>query len=106
MSRISRAGGGTLFNLFAATQNNLRQMVRESIYTSGAKRYLEEFIHARNLGAYSTTIDFNAGVASLPVTLETVVQPASIDFGVACEGALLSGSTDDLLDGKTETSLV
>src|ERR1017187_3603446 len=33
-----------LFNLFASTQNNLRQTVRQRIYTSGSRRYVEEFI--------------------------------------------------------------
>ena len=96
----------TLFNLFASTQNNLRQLVREMVYTSGSRRYCEEFINSTNLGTYSATVDFNAGLALLPVMSETFVPPTSIDFGVACEGVLGSGTTDLLLDGKTETSLV
>src|ERR1039458_6281421 len=36
----------TLFNLFASTQNNLRQTVRQMIYTSGSRRYVEEFIRS------------------------------------------------------------
>jgi hypothetical protein len=94
-----------LFNLFASTQNNLRQTIREVVYTSGARRYREEFINNTKLGTCTATIDFNAGVAALPLAQETFVQPHSIDFGVACEGALGAGSTDLLLDGKTETSM-
>jgi hypothetical protein len=52
-------------------------------------------------------VDFNAGVVALPLVSETFLQPASIDFGVACVGdpTKLVGTTDLLLDGKTETSM-
>ena len=96
----------TMFNLFASTQNNLQQLVRQMVYTSGSRRYIEEFINNNRLGTCSATVDFNAGVVALPLASETFVQPDSIDFGVACEGALGSGTTDLLLDGKTETSMV
>jgi hypothetical protein len=102
----TEADAATLFNLFAATQNNLRQLVRESVYASGSRQYQEDFIHNRNLGTYSATLDFYVGMASLPVVAETFVTPASVSFGVACEGAVSSGSTDFLIDGKTETSMV
>src|SRR5664279_1088046 len=95
----------TLFNLFASTQNNLRQTIREAVYTSGSRRYVEEFISNTKLGACSATVDFNAGVVALPLVSETFLQPASIDFGVACVGVLGAGTTDLLLDGKTETSM-
>ena len=97
----------TLFNLFASTQNNLRQTVRERIYTSGPRRYVEEFISNTKLGACTAAVDFNAGVVSLPLVSETFLQPVSIDFGVACVGdpTKLVGTTDLLLDGKTETSM-
>jgi len=96
----------TLFNLFAATQNNLWQLVRTMAYISGSRRYLEEFISKTNLGACTAAVDFNAGMVSLPLVSEIFLPPTSIDLGVACDGALGSGSTDFLLDGKTETSLV
>jgi hypothetical protein len=95
----------TLFNLFASTQNNLRQTVRERIYTSGSRRYVEEFISNTKLGASTAAVDFNAGVVSLPLVSETFVKPDSIDFGVACVGVLGEGTTDLLLDGLTETSM-
>src|ERR1039457_6502079 len=68
----------TLFNLFASTQNNLRQTVRQMIYTSGSRRYCEGFVHNRNLGAGTAVVDFNAGVASLPFVSEALIQPDSI----------------------------
>jgi hypothetical protein len=95
----------TLFNLFASTQNNLRQTVRQMIYTSGSRRYVEEFISNTKLGTGTAVVDFNAGVVSLPLVSETFVKPDSIDFGVACVGALGEGTTDLLLDGLTETSM-
>ena len=50
-----------LFNLFASTQNNLRQTIRQRVYTSGSRRYREEFIANDNLGACTATVDYNAG---------------------------------------------
>ena len=95
----------TLFNLFASTQNNLRQTVRQMIYTSGSRRYVEEFISNTKLGANTAVVDFNAGVVMLPLVSEVMVAPDSIDFGVSCVGALTDGTTDLLLDGLTETSM-
>jgi hypothetical protein len=94
-----------LVNLFASTQNNLRQTIREMIYTSGSRRYREEFINNTKLGTGTATVDFNAGTVSLPLVQETMIAPDSIDFGVACDGVLGDGTTDLLLDGKTETSM-
>jgi hypothetical protein len=85
----------------------LRQSIREVVHTSGSRRYTEQFIHNRNLGVSTAAVDFNAGVVSLPLVAETFIQPTSIDFGVACVGdpKKLVGTTDLLLDGKTETSM-
>ena len=44
-------------------------------------------------------------MAALPLVSEMFLQPTSIDFGVACVGVLGAGTTDLLLDGKTETSM-
>jgi len=95
----------TLFNLFASSQNNLRQTIRDAVYTSGSRRYVEEFISNTKLGTCTAAVDFNAGVAALPLVQETFVKPDSIDFGVACDGVLGEGTTDLLLDGLTETSM-
>jgi hypothetical protein len=95
----------TLFNLFASTQNNLRQTIRQMIYTSGSRRYVEKFISNTKLGACTAAVDFNAGVVALPLVQEMFIQPDSIDFGVACVGTLGDGTTDLLLDGLTETSM-
>jgi hypothetical protein len=66
---------------------------------------VEEFISNTKLGACTAVVDFNAGVVSLPLVQETMIAPDSIDFGVACVGALGDGTTDLLLDGLTETSM-
>ena len=96
----------TLFNLFAATQNSLRQLVREQIFLSTQRQYIEQFIFDRALDANTGTIDFNAGLASLPVVAETSIKPASIVIGVGSQGGMAAGSTTDLLlDGLTETSM-
>src|ERR1035438_3048906 len=76
----------TLFNLFASTQNNLRQTIREAVYTSGFRRYQEEFISGTNLDTGTAVVDFNAGVVMLPLVSEVMVAPDSIDFGVSCVG--------------------
>jgi len=67
-----------LFNLFASTQNNLRQTVRQVIYTSGSRRYCEGFVHNTKLGTSTAVVDFNAGVVSLPLVSEALIQPDSI----------------------------
>src|ERR1035441_7377535 len=97
----------TLFNLFASTQNNLRQTIREAVYTSGSRRYQEEFISGTNLGTCTATIDYNSGSVCLPLASEIMITPDAIDFGVACVGdaTKLVGTTDLLTDGKTETSM-
>ena len=66
---------------------------------------MEEFISNTKLGACTATVDFNAGVVALSLVSEIFVKPDSIDFGVACVGALTDGTTDLLLDGLTETSM-
>src|ERR1035441_2251895 len=97
----------TLFNLFASTQNTLRQTIREAVYTSGSRRYQEEFISGTNLGTCTATIDYNSGSVCLPLASELFGQPDTVTFGVACVGdaTKLVGATDLLLDGKTETSM-
>ena len=97
----------TLFNLFASTQNNLRQTIREAVYTSGSRRYQEEFISGTNLGTCTASIDYNSGSVCLPLASEIMITPDAIDFGVACVGdaTKLVGTTDLLTDGKTETSM-
>lgn len=95
-----------LLNLFAATQNSLRQMVREQVYQPTKKRYLEPFISSSKLDPSSTAMfDFSAGAALLPTAGEEAVAPSRVDLGVLCEGSL-EGTLDPLMDGKTETSMV
>jgi len=55
---------GRLLNLAASSQNALRQQIREAIFASSNGRFVEAFIHGRNLGDYSVSLDFNAGLAT------------------------------------------
>ena len=89
-----------LYNLFASSQNNLRQMIREQLYQPSQRRYSEEFINSKRLDAQtSARIDYNAGVATAPLLKETAVIPDSAKTGVASVG---SSTTDIglLLDGR------
>src|ERR1035437_8000966 len=95
-----------LYNLFASSQNNLRQMIREQLYQPSQRRYSEEFINSKRLDAQtSARIDYNAGVATAPLLKETAVTPDSARTGVSSVG---SSTTDIglLLDGLLETAFV
>src|ERR1039457_1605101 len=96
----------SLYNLFASTQNNLRQMIRERLYQPSQRRYSEAFINSQRLDAQTTAnIDYNAGVATAPLLKETVIVPDSARIGVSSVG---SPTTDIglLLDGLLETAFV
>lgn len=75
-----------LFNLAATSQNSLRQTIRKAIYSSNQRRFIEPFIDTTQLlPGYSTTLDYNAGVATLPLNTETQLAPA-ISVGLASVG--------------------
>lgn len=93
-----------LYNLAVASQNSLRQQIRERLYASDSRRFIEAFIYDRNLSDVGATIDFNAGVASLPLVEETELKP-DISVGPNSDGNIVVG-TDALLDGNIETALV
>jgi hypothetical protein len=93
-----------LYNLAAASQNALRQQIRESLYASNYRRFYEAFIHGRNLAESTLAVDFNAGVASLPLVEEVAVVPA-IAVGTNSDGDVVVDPAA-LLDGKIETALV
>jgi hypothetical protein len=96
----------SLYNLFASTQNNLRQMIRERLYQPSQRRYSEAFINSQRLDAQTTAnIDYNAGVATAPLLKETVIVPDSARIGVSSVG---SSTTDIglLLDGLPETAFI
>ena len=103
MQRVE-ASAAQMYNLAAASQNALRQQIREALYASSARRFCEAFIHGRNLGDRSVTVDFNAGVATLPLIDEVEVTPV-IAVGANSEGAVVVGP-DALLDGRIESALI
>lgn len=77
-SEISRLedNASTLFNLSAASRNAICQQIREAIYASTATRYIEQFINENQIDSSSSAeVDMNAGVAQLPLTVETALTP-------------------------------
>ena len=78
----------SLYNLFASTQNNLRQMIRERLFQPSQKLYSEEFINSQRLDTQTTaSIDYNAGLATAPLLKETVIAPDQAKVGVSSDGA-------------------
>lgn len=96
-----------LFNLYAGSQNSLRQQIRERIHQSGRKKYQEEFISDLNLQPSLAYFDFNAGAAALPLLKDTVIAPANFRIGVSsdADGKALS-PLDYLADSLEETAFV
>ena len=64
-----------LYNLAAATQNAMRQQMREAIYRSTATKFMEEFINQNQIKASTATLDFVAGTATAALIQETVLSP-------------------------------
>jgi len=98
--------GATLYNLFASTQNSTRQMIRERLYQPSQRIYSEEFINSKRLDPSTTgKVDYNAGVATPPLSKSAEVTPDSVNIGVASVGS----STNDaslLIDGQPQTPFV
>lgn len=103
MQRVETSAA-QLYNLAAASQNALRQQIREALYASTARRFVEAFLHGRQLATSSVTVDFNAGVAMLPLVNEAVVTP-TMTIGVNSDGTVVTGP-EALSDGRIETALV
>jgi hypothetical protein len=98
--------GAALYNLFASTQNSTRQMIREKLYQPSQRLYSEEFINSQRLDPSTTAnTDYNAGLATPPVSKSAAVTPDSANIGVASSG---SSTTDIslLLDGLPQTAFV
>jgi hypothetical protein len=94
-----------LFNLAAASQNSLRQQIRERINGSTSRRYIESFIHGRNIAEKIATVDFSAGVAQLPLIQEQdLTDQCVITVGGNSIGSLVAG-TSNLVDSRVETFL-
>lgn len=95
-----------LFNLAATSLNQLRQAIREFIYESNQQKFTEDFLNASQLSAYTTGVDFNAGLATTPVVSQSDVT-ASATFST---GPNSVGSTTTplsyLTDNRVDTAFV
>jgi hypothetical protein len=70
------------YNLSAGVQNTLRQVVREQVYDSVSSEWLEAFVtDNQEQSGYTANIDFNAGVATCPLTSDTLMNPTAIVIG-------------------------
>jgi len=105
---VVESAAARVCNLAAASQNQLRQFIREKIYQSTTVKYVEDFVNADNTNTTATTanVDFSAGVATLPVLNTTTISP-TITIGSNSVGVLDSSSSlTNLTDGKVQTSMV
>lgn len=93
-------------NFSASSQSSLRQQIRELVYESRSNRFVEAFLHRRQLDKTTASVDFQAGVASLALTGSQDVVPNRLVIGAASAGSLASGSLPDLLDDSVETHIV
>jgi hypothetical protein len=83
----------TLFNLTAASINSVCQQIREAIYQSSGKQYVEQFVSTDKIDSSSSaTVDMNAGVAQLPLSAEVVLTP-TISVGQNSVGSTTSDIT-------------
>jgi hypothetical protein len=90
----------TLFNLSAASRNSICQQIRQAIYQSTSKTYIEQFINTTQIDSSSSAnVDMNAGVAQLPLTSETVLTP-TLSVGVNSIGS----TTDNISDLSTSST--
>ena len=97
------------YNLFAATQNSLRQSIRELVYEATPEAYLQTFIGPTDLDTSSTTanLDYAAASASSSLISDTAVASASVTMGPASVGSLDSSSSlAYLTDGLETTAFV
>ena len=91
-AEILRIGNsaGDLYNLAAASQNALRQLIRQSIYISNQQQFIAPFIDDSVLQAgYTATLDYNAGLATLPLGKQTTLSP-TFAVGVASSGSAVN----------------
>lgn len=83
------------YNLAAGVQNTLRQTIREQIYRSISKVYTEAFVNASQLQTgYTTSIDFNAGMATCPLISDTIVTPSAIITGPSSISSTLTANAN------------
>lgn len=101
---VTEDTAGRLLNLFAATQNALRQQIRETVYQSTNRLYVESFVSDQTLVHPQKMVDFNAGLATLPLVMEREVAPISVRSGPLTDGTV--GDLEALLDTRPETVMV
>lgn len=97
-------GAGSLFNLAATAQNQLRQQIREFVFGSNTRRYVEEFLNSNNLPNTTATIDFNAGLATNNLLDETFVTPTYAISTNSIGSIEVGSSLDNLSDDRVDTA--
>ena len=98
-----------LYNLAALTQDALRQRVRERIFASTLQSYVLPFINDNDLEKTTASLDFAAGMATLPVLEEVEIMPTDTQLGPwGGDPSLFSPGhgLEALFDGKLETVMV
>lgn len=84
----------SIFNQISATQNCVRQKIRQQLYASGRTKYVQEFIDSSALVIQASMIDPGQGSVYLPVLSEAdVTNTATISIGA---GSVGSGSVEGL----------
>lgn len=79
------------FNLAATSLNQLRQQIRQSIYSSNQNIYREDFLNSINLTKVSANLDFNAGLATNP-TITSIPLSPNLSIGPSSIGSIDSSS--------------
>jgi hypothetical protein len=94
------------YNLFAATQNSLRQSIRELVYEATPEAYIQAFLGPTDLAISSTTanLDYAAASASSSLISDTAVAPSSVTMGPASVGSLDASSSLACLTAGLETT--
>ena len=81
---------GDLYNLAAASQNALRQVIRQAIYDSNQQQFIVPFIDDTIFqSGYTATLDYNAGLATLPLSVQTSLSP-TFSVGLASSGTAVN----------------
>lgn len=79
-----------LYNLAATSQNSLRQSVREALYASTNRRFIEAFINENQIFSHTADLDFVAGAATLPLIDKQTLSP-TITVGANSVGTVQTG---------------
>lgn len=97
-----------LLNLYAATQNSLRQQIRELVYQPTNQQFVEGFVSGKNLVGAANVVDFNAGIAALPLVKESEIAPISVRLGpeTTDRDANDASALSALTDSQPETVMV